>query len=105
VIDEGRLVFQGPAAELLDQTGATLVVAPEHPGDLDRLRELLASAGHGGALRDGHLEIAITVRDPRALAADVNRAAGSGGVVLAELRVARTSLEDRYLTLVEGGSR
>jgi ABC-2 type transport system ATP-binding protein len=105
VIDEGRLVFQGPAAELLDQTGATLVVAPEHPGDLDRLRGLLASAGHGGALRDGHLEIAITARDPRALAADVNRAAGSGGVVLAELRVARTSLEDRYLTLVEGGSR
>ena len=35
VIDGGRLVFQGPAAELLDRTGTTLVVAPEHPGDVD----------------------------------------------------------------------
>jgi ABC-2 type transport system ATP-binding protein len=105
VIDQGRLVFQGPAAELLDQSGATLVAAPEHPRDLDRLRELLAAAGHHAAPRDGHLEIAIAARDPRGLAADVNRAAGNGGVVLAELRVARTSLEDRYLTLVEGGSR
>ena len=35
----------------------------------------------------------------------MNRAAGNGGVVLAELRVARTSLEDRYLTMVEGGER
>ena len=67
VISEGRLVFQGPAAELLDQPGASLVVAPEHPRDLG--------------------------------------AAGDGGVVLAELRVARTSLEDRYLTMVGGGER
>lgn len=41
--------------------------------------------------------------DPRGLAAAVNRAAGSGGIVLAELRVAHTSLEDRYLTMVDGG--
>jgi ABC-2 type transport system ATP-binding protein len=105
VIAGGRLVFQGPAAELLTQAGASLVVAPEHPRDLDRLRGLLAAAGHGGRHRDGHLEIALDGVDPRGLAADVNRAAGSGGVVLAELRVARTSLEDRYLTMVGGGER
>ena len=44
VIDDGRLVFQGPAAELLDRSGASLVVAPEHPGDLERLRGVLAAA-------------------------------------------------------------
>jgi ABC-2 type transport system ATP-binding protein len=105
VIAAGRLVFQGPAAELLDQSGASLVVAPEHPGDLDRLRALLASAGHAGRARDGRLEIVVDGADPRGLAAAVNRAAGEGGVVLAELRVARTSLEDRYLTMVDGGAR
>jgi ABC-2 type transport system ATP-binding protein len=105
VIDGGRLVFQGPAAELLAQAGARLVVAPEHPGDLGRLRALLAAAGHAGQPLDGRLEIAVGAVDPRGLAADVNRAAGDGGVVLAELRVARTSLEDRYLTMVEGGER
>ena len=105
VIDGGRLVFQGPVSELLAQSGAHLVVAPEHPGDLDHLRALLASAGHPGRLLDGHVEIALDADDPRGLAADVNRAAGIGGVVLAELRVARTSLEDRYLTMVDGGER
>jgi ABC-2 type transport system ATP-binding protein len=105
VIAEGRLVFQGPAAELLDQPGASLVVAPERPGDLGRLRELLAALGHGGAVRDGGLEIAVDGADPRGFAASVNRAAADGGIVLAELHVARRSLEDRYLTMVGGDER
>jgi ABC-2 type transport system ATP-binding protein len=106
VIDGGRLVFQGPADELLDGSGASLVVAPEHPDDLERLRGMLATAGHDSLPGDDDLQIAVNGADPRGLAAAVNRAAGDGGVVLAELRVARTSLEDRYLTLVnEGGER
>jgi ABC-2 type transport system ATP-binding protein len=105
VIDGGRLVFQGPAAELLDRSGASLVVAPEHPDDLDRLRGVLASAGHDSHTAGDRVEIAVNGADPRGLAAAVNRAAGSGGVVLAELRVARTSLEERYLTMVDGGER
>jgi ABC-2 type transport system ATP-binding protein len=103
VIDGGRLVFQGPAAELLDRSGAGLVVAPEHPGDLARLNGVLAAAGHQGRIGDDDLEIAMNGTDPRELAAAVNRAASDGGIVLAELRVARTSLEDRYLTMVNGG--
>jgi ABC-2 type transport system ATP-binding protein len=103
VIDGGRLVFQGPAAELLDGSGASLVVAPEHPDDLERLRGMLATAGHDSQPGDDHLQIAVNGADPRGLAADVNRAAGTGGIVLAELRVARTSLEERYLTMVNEG--
>jgi hypothetical protein len=41
--------------------------------------------------------------DPRSLAATLNRAAGEGGVVLAELRVTGATLEDRYLTMVKNG--
>jgi ABC-2 type transport system ATP-binding protein len=196
VIDDGRLVFQGPAAELLDRSGATLVVAPEHEADVERLRGVLAAAGHavsvaagaaGGAHgasalrpapvagrdgsgagdargdcasrpapvggrdgsgagdargdcasrlvpfagrdgsagdargdcasrpapfagRDGsragdHLVVAAGDADQRGLAAAINRAAAAEGIVLAELRVARTSLEDRYLSMVQGGDR
>ncbi|HKG04058.1 MAG TPA: ATP-binding cassette domain-containing protein [Conexibacter sp.] len=105
VVDHGRLVFQGPAAELLDRADATLVVAPEHVRDLDRLQGLLAAAGHEGQLDDGRLQIAVNGDDPRTLAAVVNRAAGSEGIILAELRVAHTSLEDRYLSMVNGGDR
>jgi ABC-2 type transport system ATP-binding protein len=103
VVDGGRLIFQGPAGELLDQTGAALVVAPEHPADLARLRGLLAAGGHDAQPGDDGLRVALNGGDPRGLAAAINRAAAADGIVLAELRVARTSLEDRYLTMVNGG--
>jgi ABC-2 type transport system ATP-binding protein len=103
VIDDGRLVFQGPASELLDRSGANLAVAPEHPADLERLRGLLTAAGHGSRAVDDHLEIAVDGNDPRRLAAALNRAAGEGGIVLAELRVTGATLEDRYLTMVKNG--
>jgi ABC-2 type transport system ATP-binding protein len=103
VIDDGRLVFQGPASELLDRSGASLAVAPEHPGELDRLRGLLRAAGHESRAVADHLEIAVDGNDPRRLAAALNRAASRGGIVLAELRVIGATLEDRYLTMVKNG--
>jgi len=105
VIDGGRLVFQGPADELLGRTGDSLVVVPEHPRDVRRLHDLLAAAGHAGTAHDEHLEFACDGREPRVLAAALNRAAGERGIVLAELRLARTSLEDRYLSMVGGADR
>jgi ABC-2 type transport system ATP-binding protein len=106
VIDDGRLVFQGPASELLDRSGANLAVAPEHAADLERLRGLLTAAGHESRHADDHLEVAVDGNDPRPLAAALNRAAGEGGIVLAELRVTGASLEDRYLRMVgNGGDR
>ncbi|MEA2130918.1 MAG: type transport system ATP-binding protein [Solirubrobacteraceae bacterium] len=105
VIDGGRLIFEGPAAELLERSGSRLVVAPEFPGDLERLRGLLAAGGHDAEPAADHLSIPIDGDDPRGRAAAVNRAAAAGGIVLADLRVARTSLEDRYLSMVNGGDR
>jgi ABC-2 type transport system ATP-binding protein len=103
VIDEGRLVFQGPASELLDRSGASVAVAPEHRRDLERLRGILAAAGHASQAVDDHLEIAVSDGDARGVAAALNRAAGEGGIVLAELRVTGATLEDRYLTMVKNG--
>jgi ABC-2 type transport system ATP-binding protein len=105
VIDDGRLVFQGPASELLGRSGASVAVAPEHPSDLEQLRGTLAAAGHEGRAIDDHLEIAVNDGDARSLAAALNRAAGEGGIVLAELRVTGATLEDRYLTMVNNGDR
>jgi ABC-2 type transport system ATP-binding protein len=105
VIDGGQLVFQGPAAELLDASGASVVVAPEHPDHLDRLGEVLAAAGYDSRAAADHLEVALDGMEPRALAAALNRASGEGGIVLGELRFAGESLENRYLTIVNGGNR
>ena len=105
VIDHGRLVFQGPAAELLDGTGTSLFVAPEHLRDLDRLGDLIAAAGHDSQTAEDHVEISVETNDHRRLAADLNRAAGAAGIALAELRAHHCSLEDRYLSMVDGGDR
>lgn len=107
VIESGRLAFQGPASEMLAGADAGIAVAPEHPGDLRRLRDLLADAGHEIEIGDERLKVTLNGADPRAAAAAVNRDAGVSGIVLAELSVSRTSLEDRYLSMVndEGEGR
>jgi hypothetical protein len=43
--------------------------------------------------------------DATALAGAINRAAFDHGIVLAELHPLRTTLEDRYLSMVHGGAR
>ena len=48
---------------------------------------------------------ASTAPTPATLAASVNRAAFDAGIVLVELSPLRTTLEDRYLSMVQGGAR
>jgi ABC-2 type transport system ATP-binding protein len=102
IIDAGRLLFQGPTSELLSHAGSRVIVAPEHRADLARLTELLARHGHGVELRDDHLLVAVDGADPHRIAAELNVAAMDDGVVLAELRTAAATLEDRYLAMVAG---
>ncbi|MEJ7798496.1 MAG: ATP-binding cassette domain-containing protein [Solirubrobacteraceae bacterium] len=105
VIDHGALVFQGPASELLDHSATTIVAVPEHDADLTRLEQLLNTAGHDSEIADGELVITVTGSEPRMLAAEVNRTATADGIVLVELGPTKTTLEDRYLTMVNGGDR
>ncbi|MDQ3947483.1 MAG: ATP-binding cassette domain-containing protein [Actinomycetota bacterium] len=105
MIDHGRVVFQGPAEELLGQGITRLAVASERPSDLGRLRELLSARCHHVDMDGAELIVHVGAEDPGRLAAAVNRAAFDAGVVLVELRAQRTNLEDRYLALVTGGDR
>ena len=102
LIEAGRSVYQGPAADFIRSSGDELGVVPEHAHDLDALVAVLASAGRRVDVVDGR----VVVRDEdvagRDLAAAVNRAAHHAGIVLVELSPIRTSLEDRYLALVQG---
>ncbi len=102
LIEAGRSVYQGPAADFIRSSGDELGVVPEHSYDVDALVGVLASAGHRVDVVDGR----VVVRDDdiagRDLAAAVNRAAHQAGIVLVELSPIRTSLEDRYLALVQG---
>jgi ABC-2 type transport system ATP-binding protein len=105
LIDTGRSLYQGPTRELLHGVAGGLAVVPQHPADRHRLRDLLRSRGHEVEATDDRLVVGVNGTDVGQLAAAVNRTAFDAGMVLVELSPLRTTLEDRYLSMVQGGPR
>ena len=104
LIDGGRSLYQGPTRGLLDGAVRGIAVAPERAADGDGLRHVLKC--HGFELEPGDaIVVPVDGHDAAALAASINRIAFDAGIVLAELSHRRTTLEDRYLAMAEGGSR
>jgi ABC-2 type transport system ATP-binding protein len=103
VIDRGRVLFQGPASELLDTGDTRLIVATERVSDLPELRQLVAARGFDAAVSEAALTVRPNGTDPRHVAAEVSRTAAAGGMALVELRIERTDLEEKYLSMVKGG--
>jgi ABC-2 type transport system ATP-binding protein len=104
LIDTGKSLYQGPTRALLDGVVGGLAVVPP-AGRLDDLRALLAARGHQVAAEDHRLVIDVDGTDVADLAGEVNRAAFDAGIVLVELIPLRTTLEDRYLSMVQGDAR
>jgi ABC-2 type transport system ATP-binding protein len=102
MIDKGRLVYQGPTADLMASAVTSLVIAPRDQRHLESLRALLVSNGYVVEGDEDHLTVAADGADPRALGADINRSAMDNGIVLAELHHARAGLEETYLSMVGG---
>ncbi|MGH9272416.1 MAG: ABC transporter ATP-binding protein, partial [Ilumatobacteraceae bacterium] len=105
VIEAGAGVYAGPATEFGGGAAATLAVAPEHAADVTLLGRLLAAEGHEVNVVDGHVVVQLDDRDPRAVGVSVNRLASEHGLVLAELSPRTANLQDRYLSIVQGGIR
>jgi ABC-2 type transport system ATP-binding protein len=106
VIDRGTLVYQGPAEGFLRDAGTVIALAPEHPGDLDRLVALARADGHEPRPGDGaELLVPIANGDAKDVALALNKAAIAQDIVLAELHVRRPSLESQYLAVVEERAR
>jgi ABC-2 type transport system ATP-binding protein len=105
LIDTGRSLYQGPTRALLDGAAAGLAVSPQHETDRGVLAGVLAAAGHRFERSDARLVVEVDGADVRAVAAAVNRAAFDAGIVLAELTPLRTTLEDRFLSMVNGTPR
>jgi ABC-2 type transport system ATP-binding protein len=105
VIERGAGIYAGPAAEFLGGTEPTVGVAPERADDLPVLARLFAADGRELDATPERLLVAVGDDDPRSLAARLNRVAHEHGIVLAELGQRHRNLEDRYLNLVQGGTR
>ncbi|MDT4984160.1 MAG: type transport system ATP-binding protein, partial [Pseudonocardiales bacterium] len=105
LIDTGRSLYQGPTSDLLKGGATGLIVVPQRSADHPALRDLLVDRGHAVELSDDRLTVSVNGADVSDLAASVNRAAFDAGMVLVELSPNRTTLEDRYLSMVHGGAR
>ncbi|MDT4958753.1 MAG: type transport system ATP-binding protein [Pseudonocardiales bacterium] len=105
LIDTGRSLYQGPTSDLLKGGATGLIVVPQRSADHPALRDLLVNRGHEVELSDDRLTVSVNGADVSDLAASVNRAAFDAGMVLVELSPNRTTLEDRYLSMVHGGAR
>jgi oleandomycin transport system ATP-binding protein len=98
VIDHGRVIATGTPAELKAKIGAqTLVVRPEDPTDLGTVVSTVAGLTNGHPEVDG-TTVSIPIADPALLPAVVRRL-DDAGVVMAELALRGSSLEEVFLTL------
>jgi ABC-2 type transport system ATP-binding protein len=104
VINDGSLLYQGPADSFLGRVPTTIALAPEHPGDLERLAALIRADGHAPRRDNGGLAVPVDNEDAKSVAAALNKAAVAHGIVLAELHTRRPSLESQYLAAI-GGER
>ena len=105
LIEAGRSLYQGPTRELLDGVSGGLAILPQRPQDHAVLWKVLVDRGHDVEVQDERLVVDVDGADVGELAASVNRAAFDAGIVLVELSPLHTTLEDRYLSLVNGGAR
>ncbi len=105
LIDTGRSLYQGPTRDLLDGADGGLAVVPQCHDDRSALRQLLVADGHHVELHDDRLVVGTDGATAAEVAATVNRTAFAAGMVLVELSPLRTTLEDRYLSMVDGGAR
>jgi ABC-2 type transport system ATP-binding protein len=104
MIEAGRSRYQGPASEFLYGTDNGLGVRAEHEWDAGELARALTANGLTVEPAGSRLVVRHDDVTGDELAADVNRTAHRAGIVLVELSPVRTSLEDRYLALVNAGT-
>jgi ABC-2 type transport system ATP-binding protein len=95
IVDRGRVVRQGPIAELLAGTAVTVRVDCTEP---DRAGALLAGIGLATAARDdAGLVVTLAADASRDVIAEMARVLVTGGISLYRLEPVQTSLESWFL--------
>jgi len=105
MIDHGAVLYVGAAEDFAADSDTSLTIATARPDDLPALRTVFSAAGHAVELRDHQLVARVGPDDLDAVAGELNRMAFDAGIVLTELSRQRTTLQDRYLSLVDGSAR
>jgi ABC-2 type transport system ATP-binding protein len=98
MIRAGKIVHQGPVADLRAQEGADIVVAPDNDADTGQLTKILETAGCTVTPGDGAAG-ALVVSGTSYSAADLNRIAAQNGIILSRLSEQAHSLERAFFAL------
>ena len=98
VLKEGRLLFHGTMADLLQRRRTSLVLVPERADQLDALAALLSAQGYAAERRDHQ----VHVTKLSGTASEVNRRAMEGGIALDEITHVRSNLEDTFMAITAG---
>ncbi|MFC2069113.1 ABC transporter ATP-binding protein [Chloroflexota bacterium] len=98
LIHNGRLVFSGELADIMQKACESVYAAPENTADLPLLTRLVNESGHSFRQEDD----AIIITAPKEWSSEMNRMAASKGINLRELRPQCESLEDIFLRMTRG---
>ena len=103
MIQQGRLVFQGPVQELVAAQVPELLATPEHPQDIDLVADIAAALGWPANLTDGVVRVQMPANLDHAQhaqrATELNRRAHDVGVVLSRLEIRQPTLEQAFFTV------
>ena len=96
IVDHGRIIRQGPIAELLAGTSVELQIECSRP---DQARDLLQRAGIVGGIEMSPtgLELTLPAGTKRDVIAEINRVLVEGGIAVYRLQSVQASLESWFL--------
>jgi ABC-2 type transport system ATP-binding protein len=100
VLKDGAALFAGPAAEVIGARSGGLTVRPERVDQLEIVERIAQAKGYVVTRSDG----AVHVAAPADFAAALNRSCMAAGVTLVELHSVQATLEESFLTMIEGGA-
>jgi ABC-2 type transport system ATP-binding protein len=96
IIDTGRIVAEGTPDALKDEIGRpTVEAAPLEPGDMERMRDVLARFGSPERADRGH--VAVRLGEGTTELADVVRALDTEGIPIQDLEIHAPTLDDVFL--------
>jgi len=103
MIQQGRLVFQGPVQELVAAQVPELLATPERPRDIDLVADIAAALGWPADLTDGVVRVQLPTNldsvQHAERATELNRRAHDVGVVLSRLEIRQPTLEQAFFTV------
>ena len=102
ILDHGRLVTEGPLAELLDRYALPIYRVEPEPGQTEAVERLVATLRATSWATDVSVElglIRVTVNDPRRAASELLPAIVAAGLAVAGVERVRPTLEDVFLQL------